>query len=186
MSLLRVCEWLAATPGSIAIHNSLYVYQIVSTVHVVTLALFVGTASMLDLRLLGVTMQRVPVSDVASRLRPWTVGGFILMLVSGALLFYANPVPRYQNLFFRSKMLMLVLAGVNAWVFQRTSYRTAAEWDRDPVPPRRARMAGGLALMLWAGMIMSGRMIAYDWFDCSRQPQRAIVNLLEGCVTGSR
>ena len=55
MSLLRFFEWLATTPGSIALHDSLYVYQIVSTVHVVTLSLFVGTAVMLDLRLLGAT-----------------------------------------------------------------------------------------------------------------------------------
>jgi len=70
MSLLRFFEWLATTRGSVAIHESHYVYQIVSTVHVVTLSLFVGTAVMLDLRLLGAAMQRVPVSEVAGRLRP--------------------------------------------------------------------------------------------------------------------
>lgn len=185
MSLLRFFEWLATTPGSIALHESHYVYLVVSTVHVVTLSVFVGTAAMLDLRLLGATLRRVPVSEVAARLWPWTAAGFLLMIVSGALLFYANPAPRYQNIFFRAKMVMLVLAGVNAWVFHKTVYRRAAEWELDPVPPRRARMAGGLALVLWAAMIVSGRMIAYDWFDCARQPQPAIVNLLAGCVTDS-
>ena len=186
MPLLRFCEWLATTPGSIALHESLYVYLIVSTVHVVTLSLFVGTAVMLDLRLLGATMRGVPVSEVAARLRPWTAAGFLLMIISGALLFYANPPLRYQNIFFRTKMAMLVLAGVNAWMFHHTVYRRVAEWDRDPVPPRSARVAGGLALVLWAVMITSGRMIAYDWFDCRRQPQPAIVNVLAGCVTDSR
>ena len=186
MSLLRFFQWLAATPGSIALHESLYVYLIVSTVHVVTLALFVGTAVMLDLRLLGATLRRVPVSEVAARLRPWTAAGFLLMIISGALLFYANPPLRYQNIFFRTKMAMLVLAGVNAWVFHNSVYRRVAAWDRDPVPPRSARVAGGLALVLWAVMITSGRMIAYDWFDCRRQPQPAIVNVLAGCVTDSR
>src|SRR5262245_46648887 len=107
MPLLRFFDWLATTPGSIALHNSLYVYLIVSTVHVVTLSLFVGTAAMLDLRLLGATLRNVPVSEVAGRLRPWTAIGFALMLASGALLFYANPTARYQNLFFRAKMVML-------------------------------------------------------------------------------
>jgi hypothetical protein len=60
-------------------------------------------------------------------------------------------------------------------------YRNVAEWDLDPVPPRRARLAGGLAIFLWAAMITSGRMVAYDWFDCAQQPQPAIVNLLAGC-----
>ena len=185
MSALRFFEWLASTPGSIALHHSLYMYLIVSTVHVVTLSVFVGTAVMLDLRLLGATLRQVPVSEVAARLRPWTMAGFLLMIVSGALLFYANPPPRYQNIFFRTKMLMLVLAGINAWVFHRTVYRNVAVWDLAPVPPRRARVAGGLALMFWAVMIVSGRMIAYDWFDCGRQPQPAIVNVLAGCVTDS-
>jgi hypothetical protein len=186
MSLLGFFDWLATTSGSIALHESHYAYRIVSTVHVVTLSLFVGTAVMLDLRLLGATMRSVPVSEVAHRLRPWTVTGFVLMIVSGALLFYANPSPRYQNIFFRAKMAMLVLAGVNAWLFHRQVFPRVADWDHDPVPPRRARLAGGLALALWAAMIVSGRMIAYDWFDCSRQPQPAIVNVLAGCVTESR
>ena len=176
-------DWLATTAGSIALHESLHAYRIVSTVHVVTLSLFVGTAALLDLRLLGATLRSVPVSEVARRLRPWTMAGFALMVASGALLFYANPSPRYQNVFFRVKMAMLVAAGVNAWLFHRQVFPRVAEWDDDPVPPRRARMAGGLALALWAAMIVSGRMIAYDWFDCSRQPQPALINLLQGCPT---
>jgi hypothetical protein len=186
MSLLSFFDWLATTAGSVALHESLHAYRIVSTVHVVTLALFVGTAAMLDLRLLGATMRSVPVSEVARWLRPWTVAGFVLMIVSGALLFYANPSPRYQNIFFRAKMALLVTAGLNAWLFHRQVFPRVVEWDDDPVPPRRARMAGGLALVLWAGMIVSGRMIAYDWFDCGRQPQPAIINLLEGCLAASR
>ena len=183
MSLLGFFDWLASTAGSIALHESLYAYRIVSTVHVVTLSVFVGTAALLDLRLLGVALRSIPVSEVAGRLRPWTMAGFALMIVSGALLFYANPSPRFQNVFFRMKMAMLVGAGVNAWLFHRQVFPRVAEWDDDPVPPRRARMAGGLALALWAAMIVSGRMIAYDWFDCARQPQPALINLLQGCPT---
>src|SRR5262249_13231499 len=110
----------------------------------------------------------------------------VLVLASGALLFYANPTPRFQNLFFRAKMTMLALAAINAWAFHRTVYRRVADWDRDPVPPRRARVAGGLALALWAAAIMSGRMIASDWLHCHRQPQPAIVTLLAGCITAPR
>ena len=48
MLMNRFLDWLATTQGSIALHNSLHVYLLVSTVHVVTLSLFVGTAAMLD------------------------------------------------------------------------------------------------------------------------------------------
>jgi len=148
------------------------------------LTVFVGTALMLDLRLLGMTMTRVPASEVIARLLPWTTAGFVVMMISGALLFYAAPMLRYQNFFFRVKMVALVLAALNVWMFRSTVYRGIAEWDLDPVPPRRARVAGGVSLALWAILITLGRMIPYQlyWFDCSRQPQSAIVNTLSGCI----
>jgi len=166
MSLLRFCEWLAATPGSIALHESQYMYLIVLSVHVLALCLFVGTAAMVDLRLLGLTMQSVRVSEVMKRLLPWTSAGFLVMITSGSLLFYAAPLLRYQNIFFRTKMATLLLAGLNVLVFHKTVYRRVAEWDPDPVPPRAARVVGGLALILWACLIMLGRMIPYQvyWF----------------------
>src|SRR5882672_10882573 len=185
MFLLRLCEWLATTSGSIALHESRYMYLIVLSVHVLTLCLFVGTAAIVDLRLMGLTMQSVRVSEVMTRLLPWTAAGFLVMILSGALLFYAAPLLRYQNVFFRAKMVTLVLAGVNVWVFHNTVYRSVAEWDLDPVPPRRARMTGGLAIVLWALLIMLGRMIPYQvyWFDCNSQTQPAILNWLAGCIT---
>ena len=166
MSLLSFCEWLAATPPSIALHESHYMFLIVLTAHVLTLCVFVGTAVMIDLRLLGLTMLRVPASEVVRRLVPWAGGGFLVMVISGLLLFYAAPVDRYENFFFRAKMAMLVLAGINVWVFHKKVYRSIAEWDLDPVPPPGARLAGGLALALWAGLILAGRMIPYQlyWF----------------------
>jgi hypothetical protein len=165
MSLLSFCQWLEQTRGSIALHESLWAYPIVESVHVLTLCLFVGTAVMLDLRLLGLTMRRAPVSEVAERLLPWTAAGFGVMFVSGALLFYAIPVRTYLNIFFRVKVAMLILAGLNAWVFHFTVYRRVAEWDLDPVTPKGAKVAGGLSLLLWAAIVVAGRMIAYNWFD---------------------
>src|SRR5216684_976416 len=166
MPVFRFCEWLAATSGSIALHESRYMYLIVLSVHVLTLCLFVGTAAMMDLRLLGLTMQSVRVSEVITRLLPWTSAGFLVMFASGSLLFYAAPLLRYQNIFFRAKMGALLLAGLNVWVFHKTVYRRVAEWDLYPVPPRGARTVGGLALVLWAVLIMLGRMIPYQvyWF----------------------
>ena len=165
MSLLGICQWLEKTPWSIALHESLWAYPLVESVHVLTLCLFLGTAVMLDLRLLGVMMRRVPVSEAAGQLFRWMAAGFVLMAISGSLLFYAIPVRTYLNIFFRIKVVMLLLAGLNAWIFHRTVYRRVAEWDLDPVAPRAARVAGGLSLVLWAAIVVAGRMIAYNWFD---------------------
>jgi hypothetical protein len=165
MSLLGFCQWLESTPGSIALHESIWAYPIVESVHVLTLCLFLGLTVMLDLRLLGVTMVRTPASEVLGRLLPWTIVGFAVMVVTGALLFFAIPVKTYLNIFFRVKVAFLVLAGVNVAVFQRTIARRMDRWDADPVPPFGARLAGGVSLVLWAGIVVAGRMIAYNWFD---------------------
>jgi len=167
VSLFELCEWLANTSWSIALHESRYAFLGVLTIHVLTLSVFVGTSLMIDLRLLGVAMIRVPASQVIERLVPWSAAGLILMMTSGALLFYAAPLVRYQNIFFRMKMATLVLALLNAWLFHRTVYRRIADWDRDAVPPRAARLAGGLSLILWVVIITAGRMMAYQdyWFN---------------------
>ena len=167
MSLLGFCQWLGSTEGSIALHESIWAYPIVESLHVLTLCVFLGLTVMLDLRLLGVTMVRAPASEVAGRLLPWTIAGFAVMVTTGALLFYAIPVKTYLNVFFRIKVAFLVLAGVNVAVFQLTIWRSMDQWDADPVPPLRARLAAGVSLVLWAGIVVAGRMIAYNWFDKS-------------------
>jgi len=182
MSLLAFCRWLSETRWSVALHESLWVYPLVESTHVWSLALFVGFAVLLDLRLLGLSLRRVPASEVARRLLPWMIAGFVLMVVTGLLLFYAIPVRTYQSVFFRLKVIFLALAGVNVFLFHSGVWRRVAEWDRDPVPPKSARLAGALSLMLWIGIIFAGRMIAYNWFDCDRQPQPAIVNWAAGCA----
>jgi hypothetical protein len=167
VSLFELFEWLGNTPWSIALHESRYAFLVVLTIHVLTLSVFVGTALMIDLRLLGVAIVRVPASQVIGRLMPWCAAGLILMMTSGALLFYAAPLVRYQNVFFRMKMAALVLALLNAWLFHHTVYRRITDWDRDALPPRQARLAGGLSLVLWVVIITAGRMMAYQdyWFN---------------------
>ena len=180
MSLESFSEWLANTPGSIALHEAPWGYPLLESAHVWTMCLFLGMIVLLDLRLLGLTMRRVPVSQVAGRLLPWARAGFVVMVITGVLLFYAIPVRTFHSIWFRYKVVALILAGLNAWAFHWGVFRNVAEWDLDPVPPKRARMAGILSLTLWASIIIAGRMIAYNWFDCDK-PQSSVITFLAGC-----
>jgi len=161
-----VFEWLGSTSWSVALHESRYVFLVVLMIHVLTVSVFVGMAVMIDLRLLGRTIVHVPASQVVSCLLPWSRAGFVVMLVTGMLLFYAAPLARYENVFFRLKMLAVALAVINIWVFRRTAYRRVGEWDVDPVPPRGVRIAAAISLLLLAIIITAGRMMAYQayWF----------------------
>jgi hypothetical protein len=166
VGLYRFFDWLGNTSWSVELHESRYVFLLVLMIHVLTISVFVGTTVMIDLRLLGKTMTRVPASQVVSRLLPWSEAGFAVMVVTGTLLFYASPLTRYENIFFRMKMGALAVALFNAFMFRRGVYRRIAEWDVDPVPPRGVRFVGALSLILLGIIITTGRMMAYAsyWF----------------------
>lgn len=169
-------------PWSIALRESLFVWPLLESAHVLTLMLFVGTAAMLDLRLLGLTFRTVPASEFTGRLLPWTRASFVVMAITGLLLFYATPLRYYQNIFFRVKVVLLVAAGLNIWWFHSRVHQRVHTWDLTMPPPRAARLAAVLSLSAWMGVVVTGRMVAYNWFDCDLQPQSSFVNWAAGCV----
>jgi hypothetical protein len=181
MSLHSAMEWLASTEWSIALHESQYAYAIIESIHVWALCLFVGFAVLLDLRLIGILFRGVPVSHLTKRLLPWTKVGFVIMVISGIALFYAIPLRTYHNVFFRVKAILLLLAGLNAFAFHNGIYRNIDKWDTHGPPPRAARHAGMISLVLWAAIVFSGRLIAYNWFDCGKR-QPAVISAFAGCT----
>ena len=180
----RFLEWLGNTPWSVALLESTLAWPLIESAHVLAVALFFGSVMMNDVRLLGWTMRDVPVSEVTHRLLPWTRFGFAIMVATGFLIFYSNPVRYYHNIFFRLKVVLFVVAGVNAFVFHRGIHRRVFEWERSHVMPPAARRAGAVSLVAWALIIVSGRLIAYNWFDCDIPGQPAWVHWLADCPAG--
>jgi len=181
MSLLAFFEWLGNTQWSVDLHESQYAYPIIESVHVWTMAVFFGLAVMFDLRLLGWTFRNVPISQFNRRVLPWTIAAFVIIVITGTLLFFAIPLRSYQNIFFRMKMVLLVLAGLNVWFFHARVYPQVIGGP-DSSMTKGARLAGALSLSLWIGVVFLGRMIAYNWFDCDRQPQPDVINFLTSCI----
>ncbi len=159
--ILSFCQWLETTPPAAALRDSVWVFNLTEVVHTLGIIFVAGTIMLVDLRLLGLGLKRMPVSDVVSRIVPRTLWAFGLMVVSGGCLFSAEAVKLYNSPAFRIKLVLLSLAGLNALIFHRTIYRHAAEWDTAPVVPARARLAGLLSLILWMCIIAAGRAIAY-------------------------
>jgi hypothetical protein len=156
MSLLSFVQWLEQSPVSVAMHESIYAFPVVESVHVLGLCLFLGLAVLWDLRLLGVTLRSVPASEVSDRLLPWMWAGAVIMVVSGGLVFLNTPVRYYTNIFFRVKVVMLLLAVMNAWVFHTGIYRRIAEWEREGRPPHLARLPAGLSCLPCPPRLLSG------------------------------
>ena len=162
MYLLELCRWLEDTWWATAIRESGYLYPFIEGSHVMALAISVGAVLWFDLRLLGWTMRDDRVSDVFQQVRPWMLFGFAVMFVTGALLFAARATDAYASLYFRLKLALLILGGLNIVLFHTTIDRRRDEWDSAGRPPARARLAGGVSLALWFGIIAVGRIMAYN------------------------
>jgi len=80
-------------------------------------------------------------------------GGFLVMIVTGVLLFCGRSRCVLQQYFFKVKMLMLLLAGLNVWLFNATVGRKMAEWEIDAETPGRAKAAAVVSLVLWVAIV---------------------------------
>ena len=164
MTIRSIFEAIEALPSSTAFRESLNGYPFALTAHVVSMCLFAGLILMMDLRLAGYGFQETPFSELQKRLFPWQMFTLLVTSASGLLLFYGQPMRYYGKALFWVKILLMIAAGVNALYFHMTTYRSVAKWDRDVVLPHGAKVAGVLSLIFWAGVIVFGRLTAYNWF----------------------
>jgi hypothetical protein len=159
-----IIAWMQTSDIGTGIRESIWVFPIVETTHVLALAVSVGVLIWFDLRLMGWGMKHQPVSQVHKQLMPYAFVGFVIMFISGALLFWSEAEKCYLSGFFRAKVLFLVLAGLNAGIFELRTKKTIENWDKYPVPPMQARMAGLFSILSWAAVIVAGRATAYNLF----------------------
>jgi hypothetical protein len=161
MSLFELCQWIENTPSSTALRESIWLFPIIESSHVLGLAFSVGTIIWFDLRLVGASMRRYSVSETFGYVKSWMFGGFLVMMITGGFLFWSHALKCYGSGYFRIKLVLLLLAAINIGVFHSTIDRRRAEWDKAPVPPLRARLAGLTSLVLWFAIVAAGRLMAY-------------------------
>jgi|ERR1051325_8274552 hypothetical protein len=160
MTVMSMLEWIQSTDLSIAIREGGLPYPIIGGLHLLAIALFGGVLLATDLRLLGWVMPARRFSDVWYQFRPWKQVGFVIVVVSGLLLAWAEPIRLYRSPSFWIKMLLFALVGVHALVFRGQVYGHPERLDGGI--SSRAKLAAVLSLMLWAGLIVTGRFIAFD------------------------
>jgi hypothetical protein len=160
MPLLEAFRWMEVNlPGGAYLRESTYGFSILLTVHVVFMCLFLGLIIMMDLRLVGLGNLRTPPAEIQKRLFPWQMLGFAGLVISGVLLFYSKPLYYYGKGFFWMKMVLMGLAGLNAGAIHLITRRGEGGWDSGA-----ARAAGAMSLILWASVLITGRLIAYEWW----------------------
>jgi len=138
------------------IRESMWLFPVIETLHVITLAITVGSIAMLDFRLLGVGFDRRKVQATAADVLPWTWGAFVATCLSGGLMF-ASAASYYVTIpAFRYKLLCLALAGLNMLVLHLGAWRAVSRWQDGQVP-QAAKAAAALSLAFWSGVVIFGR-----------------------------
>lgn len=161
MDAAAVLAALEASAPAVAIRNSVALFPLIESLHVVGLTLVFGTIAVLDLRLLGLASTRRAFTAVASDVLPWTWVAFAITVVTGVLMFATNATTYYPNAYFRAKIALLALSGVNMMLFELTARRTVGEWDREPSAPRAGRIVAAVSLTVWVSIIVLGRWVGF-------------------------
>ena len=163
MSLLGWCQWLEQTPLATAISESVWLFPLIEGTHIMALPLSVGLIVMFDLRLLGLAFTTGSAARMMSDVVRWSKLGFAVMFTTGGLLFMTQAGKAYGNAFFRAKLIFLLLLGINAAIYHAIFYRRMPAWDASGRTPLGARLCGALSLVVWIGVIICGRTMAYQF-----------------------
>jgi hypothetical protein len=145
---------LAYDPTSYPLNNNEWAFPLCEIIHIVGFALSIGTVAIVDLRLIGLSLKSQPPSKLLKEMAPWTLVGLAVMLISGPLIFFSDPVMYLHNQSFRFKMGALLVA----ILFNYTIHNKVAK--SDPSGGTGA-LVGVLSLALWTSVVAGGLFIAF-------------------------
>lgn len=149
-----------ALPFARAMRESLWMYPIVETVHIVGFVVLVGSVLMFDLRILGLN-KGIPVRALARHLLPWSWAALVLIVPTGFLMFTAHAGDFLGNKAFQLKMALLMTAGLNAIAFHTGPYQGVKDWDVGVPAPLAAKASVAASMVLWIAILACGRFLAY-------------------------
>jgi hypothetical protein len=136
------------------LNSSMLAFPILECFHIIGFTLSVGTIGLVDLRLLGIGMNRQTPAEVAEDTKMWTLGGLALMLLSGLMLFSSDPDMYYLNMAFVLKMICLALAIAFNYTIHRQAVSPGAS-------PGRGKLLACISLALWTGVLFGGIYIGF-------------------------
>lgn len=156
--LQEIIRWIGHTSASKVIANADWVIPAFQTVHILAIAAVISTMGMLDLRLMGLTGTRYPLRAVVDRYVPWMWISVLVLLCTGTVLITGEPERSLGNWVFQVKMGLLASVLLITVVFKQLLKRHTEDGEHSPWA---AKLTGLVSLLLWIGIIVAGRWIAY-------------------------
>ena len=151
-------EWLETLPLSVMLRESAYGVAAINIMHLLALTVFFGAIFIVDLRLLGTGLSAVPLRQVARDARPWLIGGFITLLLTGAMQVLTTPIKEYYSPNFWLKMQLLLVA----LVFTVVVRGRLTQADETRIAPVWRKAAGIVSILLWGWIAVNGRLIGLN------------------------
>lgn len=170
---MQFIEWLSQTPLSLAIQTREWVIPTIQSIHIVAIGVVVASVFMIDLRVLGWAERDQTLMETVSRFGPWLSWGLCVLLVTGALMVVGEPARELLSFSFWFKMGLVAIGTLIAAVFRIALRRDEHHWEQSLVKRRTTKSLAILTLLVWVGIIILGRLIAYDhvWGAWSLAPK---------------
>jgi hypothetical protein len=172
--LRQFAEWLSTTGLSVFIqHHNGWMIPTIQSIHIVGISLVLGSVLMIDLRVLGWAGTDQTLRQTTNRFGPWLVGALVLQLVTGLLMVVGEPVRELINFSFWLKMLLISIGTSVAILFLATISKRQEAWDETLVRGSPVKWMAVVTFLIWLGIIILGRLIAYDhvWGSWSPAPK---------------
>ena len=150
---------LQDSPLGMAIRHSLWLYPLGNVLHVLGVALLVGSIVALDFRFLGFGGRHVSVEGASKLLTPFAIAGILMLVPGGLIIFIADAGPMAANSLLQLKMLLVAAGLANAVLFRRWWGGRLEHWDADPPGAGKAQVVASIAI--WLAVPTLGRLIAY-------------------------
>jgi hypothetical protein len=140
-----------------------WAWPLCESLHFIGMAMLVGVAGVIDLRLLGMA-KGLPLGPL-QRLMPWAALGFVINLITGFVFIAGNPrqyIGPPLSLSFAAKMLFILLAGLNVLLFYITGLKRLVDRvEAGHDAPLGAKVSAAVSLFLWVGVMYWGRMLQF-------------------------
>ena len=157
----RFVEWLAQTPLSLVIQTHEWVIPTVQSIHIVAIGVALASVLMVTLRILGWAGRDESLAQMNARFGPWLTAALIVLLATGIVMIIGEPARELLTLSFWLKMILIVIGTAVASAFQRSVRRHQQQWDATAAAAG-VRVLAVVTLLLWLGIVVLGRLIAYD------------------------
>jgi hypothetical protein len=156
-------EWLSQTPLSLAIQSHEWVIPTIQSVHILGIAVVLGSIVMIDLRILAWAGRDQTLAETTARFGPWLTWGLCLLLVTGAAMIVGEPARQLLAFSFWLKMGLLAIGVIAAVMFQRSLDRHEKDWEATHADRRLVKLIAAGTLLIWMAVVVLGRLIAYDY-----------------------